>query len=406
MVRIKKVLAVPTSGSYYCEDVTELQKSSVPLSERYTTPSSTHGFNFLREVGEAVSVGLVLSDGRIAWGDCVGVAYGGKAGRDPVFRSQRALQDVDTILAPFLVGKPVDVFREIAPACERIDVSLALRYGVSQALLNAAALLRGKSPTQIICEEWDLPLPDKAAALHAQSGSERYHTVDKMIARRIDSLPHGLVDDIPEQLGEKGERLVAYARWISLRLVRLGIPTYQPAIHLDVHGAIGQLLNHDATRILELLEELQKAADPYRLRMESVLIAESRGKQMALLDQLRDMLRSRKISVDLVADEWANTLEDIKAFADSQCCDMIQVKMPDLGGLQNSIDAVLYCHKRSIQTLLGGSCNETDISSRLTAHVALATQPTLVMAKPGMGVDEGVMLIRNEMLRTLKEIHP
>jgi methylaspartate ammonia-lyase len=33
--------------------------------------------------------------------------------------------------------------------------------------------------------------------------------------------------------------------------------------------------------------------------------------------------------------------------------------------------------------------------------VALATRPDLIMAKPGMGVDEGIMLVQNEMARTL-----
>jgi len=34
-------------------------------------------------------------------------------------------------------------------------------------------------------------------------------------------------------------------------------------------------------------------------------------------------------------------------------------------------------------------------------HVALATQPDIIMAKPGMGVDEAIALVQNEMARTL-----
>jgi methylaspartate ammonia-lyase len=37
----------------------------------------------------------------------------------------------------------------------------------------------------------------------------------------------------------------------------------------------------------------------------------------------------------------------------------------------------------------------------VSVHVALATRPDLVMAKPGMGVDEAVALVQNEMARTL-----
>jgi methylaspartate ammonia-lyase len=48
----------------------------------------------------------------------------------------------------------------------------------------------------------------------------------------------------------------------------------------------------------------------------------------------------------------------------------------------------------------GGTCNETDRSAQVTAHVAMACQATQVLAKPGMGVDEGLMIVANEMART------
>jgi methylaspartate ammonia-lyase len=36
--------------------------------------------------------------------------------------------------------------------------------------------------------------------------------------------------------------------------------------------------------------------------------------------------------------------------------------------------------------------------------VALAARPDLLLVKPGMGLDEGYSLIRNEMDRTLAEL--
>ena len=54
-------------------------------------------------------------------------------------------------------------------------------------------------------------------------------------------------------------------------------------------------------------------------------------------------LDRRGIDVELVADEWCNTLEDIKLFADHKAGHMIQIKTPDLGGINNTIEAVLYC---------------------------------------------------------------
>jgi glucose-1-phosphate cytidylyltransferase len=57
---------------------------------------------------------------------------------------------------------------------------------------------------------------------------------------------------------------------------------------------------------------------------------------------------------------------------------------------------------KRVGAYLGGSCNETDVSARLTVHVALATRADYMLVKPGFGIDEGLMLMRNEMLRTLK----
>jgi methylaspartate ammonia-lyase len=54
-----------------------------------------------------------------------------------------------------------------------------------------------------------------------------------------------------------------------------------------------------------------------------------------------------------------------------------------------------------MRTYLGGTCNETDRSARMCVHVALAVQPDQMLAKPGMGVDEGFMIVKNEMGRAL-----
>jgi methylaspartate ammonia-lyase len=92
MIRIARVLVVPAVGGYYAEDLAALQSRSTPVPDRYTAAPLTPGFDAVRQVAEGVSVGLVLDDGRVAWGDCVGVAYGGKSGRDPVFRTREGIE--------------------------------------------------------------------------------------------------------------------------------------------------------------------------------------------------------------------------------------------------------------------------------------------------------------------------
>ena len=80
---------------------------------------------------------------------------------------------------------------------------------------------------------------------------------------------------------------------------------------------------------------------------------------------------------------------------------MIQIKTPDLGGINNTIEAVLYCKERGIGAYQGGTCNETDRSAQVCVNCAMATQPVQILAKPGMGVDEGFMIVYNEMERIL-----
>ena len=85
---------------------------------------------------------------------------------------------------------------------------------------------------------------------------------------------------------------------------------------------------------------------------------------------------------------------------------MAQIKTPDLGGINNAIEAVLYCQQHDMGAYLGGTCNETNRSAEICAHIAMATSPDQMLAKPGMGVDEGYMLVYNEMSRiiALKDI--
>jgi methylaspartate ammonia-lyase len=146
------------------------------------------------------------------------------------------------------------------------------------------------------------------------------------------------------------------------------------------------------------------AAQPYPLRVECPVMMESREAQIEATKTLREYVRLRKMQVQLVVDEWANTLEDIRAFVDAQAADVIQIKMPDLGSVHNSVEAVLTCKSGEVGAFLGGSCCETDLSAKVSVHIALATRPDMMMAKPGMGVDEGVMLVQNEMSRTLATI--
>ena len=462
MTTITQVLVVPTSGAYYYEDLAALQRTPMPVHDRYAAAAITPGFLAIRQVAEAVSVGLLLDSGELVWGDCVAVAYSGKAGREPVFAAAAAQEAIQTHLVPWLQDKRITTFREMTdeieqlrqpvtftrpipkepeepliqkgmsrrqlltaparllrsvqaeieaerePAAETVTEQqpfhTAIRYGVSQALLAAVARHQGLTMTELVCREWNLPIPDSPVPIHAQAGGDRTNGADKMIVRHIASLPHALVDDIPAQLGADGSELVRYVRWLAGRIKQLGGPGYSPTIHLDVHGALGAIFDNQPGRILGQLLSLQQAALPYALRIECPVIMNSRTEQIKLMKTLRDYVRTRRIPVQLVADEWANTLDDIQAFIAAHAADMIQIKMPDLGSIHHTIEAVLACRQAGVGAFLGGSCAETHLSAQVSVHLALATRPDLFMAKPGMGVDEAISWVSNEMARTLAGI--
>jgi methylaspartate ammonia-lyase len=130
----------------------------------------------------------------------------------------------------------------------------------------------------------------------------------------------------------------------------------------------------------------------------------SKAGQIEALTGLCALLHSQEVAVDIVADEWCNTLEDVEEFTDAGAGDMIQVKTPDLGGINNVVEAILYAKARGVGAYQGGTCNETDRSARTCVHIALAVRPDQMLAKPGMGVDEGMMIVNNEMQRALRII--
>jgi methylaspartate ammonia-lyase len=116
---------------------------------------------------------------------------------------------------------------------------------------------------------------------------------------------------------------------------------------------------------------------------------------------LRKLLAQQGADVGLIADEWCNTLPDIRLFAQAQASDFVQIKTPDLGSIHNTIEAVLFCKQNGMGACLGGTANETDHSTRISCHMGLACGPDFMLSKPGLGADEALMIQTNEMARTL-----
>jgi methylaspartate ammonia-lyase len=365
---IREVLIEPLLGGFFHDDQAALR---VGARDAARVPAA------------AVGIGLVLDDGAVVWGDAVSVQYAGVGGRDPIVRAEM-LDGWDI--------RGLDPGRWIA-ACDAACAGVAhsgLRYGISQALLAAAAHERGVTMAEVVADELGIQLVAEPVPLFAQSGEARREAVPRMIAKRVDALPHGLFST-PEAFAG----MLDFARWVRDRVA--AEPGYHPTLHFDLYGQAG--LHHDD--VAGFLLELERACAPYPLRVESPVDFGSREAQIAGGAGLRNELAERGGTAKIVADEWCNTLADIEAFAAAGACDMVQIKTPDVGSLADSARAVLACREHGVGAYLGGSCTETEVSARACVHVAVAVRPDVMLAKPGMGVDEGIMLASNEQRRLL-----
>jgi methylaspartate ammonia-lyase len=409
-MRIENVLSCITMAGYYNKDLAAIKAGAEPNGFVFRSDPITPGFDRITQPGEAVSIMLILGDGQVAFGDCFDVVFAGAAGRDRVFRAVEHLDVIRGELTDFLKGQSVDVFRELAGSVEQMKVHgkrlhTAVRYGVSQALLDATAKARHVTMAEVIQSEYGCRMSDHPIPMLACTTNEARLNIDKMILKKVPYLPHGSSSNVTRDLGNGGEKLIEYASWLSGRILSLREPDYNPTIHLDVYGTIGELFDLQISEIAQFMGRLSDVCKPFPLMVETPIIAESREKQVALYKELSGLLRNRSISVKIIVDEWCNTLEDIELFAREKAADLIQIKTPDLGGIHNSVEAVLTCKKMGVAAYLGGTVNGTDQSAKVSAHVALATGAEFLLAKPGQGVDEGLMIEYNEMQRTLALAH-
>ena len=408
-MKILDVVCSKGRTGFYFDDQRAIKKGAAHDGVFYQGAPVTEGFTSVRMPGESISVQIILEDGQVAYGDCAAVQYSGAGGRDPLFLAKDFIPVIDKYIKPMLVGKEADNFRQLAAEMEAIQVEgkrlhTAIRYGVSQAILDAVAKAKHMMMCEVVAEEYGCEVSDKPIDIFTQSGDDRYDNSDKMIIKQAQVLPHALINNVETKLGPHGELLEKYVAWLRDRILNnRADENYKPIFHIDVYGTIGAAFgNTNFKAMADYLEKLAETAKPFHLRIEGPMDCDvDRETQMLALKGLTEEIDRRGIDVELVADEWCNTLEDVKYFTDNHAGHMVQIKTPDLGGVNNTIEAVLYCKQHGMGAYQGGTCNETDRSAQVCTQCAMATQPAQILAKPGMGVDEGYMIVYNEMQRVL-----
>ena len=406
-MKVQDVICAPGRSGYMHRDLLAIKSGkAVPDGSLYKGQPLSPGFTKIIEPATIISVMLVLDDGQIAFGDCADVILAGVAGRDPAFNAKDHIDYVRGEVADALRGRDIATFRRNAEEMDGYTragrrLHTAIRYGVSQALLHATALSRRETMAEVIAREYGSRIAAAPIPILASCHKDDPGQLDRVILKRVELLPHASFQIVAEHVGLRGEKLAAFVRRVATRIREIGDADYKPRIHVDLYGTLGELFEMDIVRLADYLATLRSESGAYKLLVESPMIARTQDEQIDKFRGLRELLRKKGIDVGLIADEWCNTLPDIKRFAEAEAADLVQIKTPDLGGIHNTIEAVLYCKANGMGACLGGTANETDHSTRISTHIGLACQPDFMLSKPGLGADEALMIQTNEMARTL-----
>lgn len=400
-MRIKKVVVAKGYGGFFWDDQAAIKTGLERDGFVYQGDPVTPGFKSIRMPSECLSVLLVLEDGQIAHGDCVAVQYSGAAGRDPVFETARYLPLFREKIIPMIEGREITRFKDMSEEFDSTTLDgkpfhTAIRYGVTQSFLDAVAKSQRKTMAEVVAEEYSLELSDAPVPIFVQTGDDLYESVDRCILRRVEVFPHYLINNI-KKLNELPEQL----EFTKNRIRKLGDDSYSPYLHYDLYGMTGQKYGSDISKIIDEFESWMDVVAPYKLILEAPFIMETQEETIEMTRELIRQKNDQGLNIIICVDEWCNTLEDVKRITDAGGAEMIQIKTPDMGGLNQSIDAIGYCQEGGLKAYIGGSCCETERSAQITAHIAMATRPFQMIAKPGMGVDEGYQIVMNEMMRII-----
>ncbi|MER9708425.1 methylaspartate ammonia-lyase [Mesorhizobium sp. M0204] len=403
-MQIKDVLLAQGNGAFFYDDQTAIGAGVPQDGFTYVGQPVTPGFTSVRVPASSLSIGLVIIDDTVVWGDMMGVQYSGAGGRDPLFESAQISGLTLRAVAPRLLD--VDVSRYL-DACAKVfepfedrRLPLALEYGVSQALLRAAAHLHRTTMAEIVCGEFNLPLPMRRVPIYCQSGDAREINVDKMILKAVDVLPHGLFNS-RQKFGINGQTFREFVTWVATRTSEIGRPGYHPVLHFDVYGWIGLEIGMEPRSIADFICRVADTVPGFTLNIECPADFGSTQAQIDNYAGIVSILDSRGSSARIVVDERCNTLEDIRRFAEAKAAHLVQIKTPDVGSIADTARAVLLCKENKVGAYVGGSCTETDLSAQASVHISVATQADMMLAKPGMGVDEAFSIVGNEQNRLL-----
>ncbi|VAW42944.1 hypothetical protein MNBD_CHLOROFLEXI01-4343 [hydrothermal vent metagenome] len=374
-----------------------------------------------------LSVGLQLSNGQQFWANCVVVAAASRQEATASFDRAQAVETVQQRVRPLWQDQPATQFRPLAQQLAQLVVPFsyrqivqptpkpqlapgtlsrrslisgfmaedaplpepseelliverplhpALQYGLTVVLLQAVAQVNKLSIAALVAKEYELALPETAVPLQIPLNDDAIQTAQTILTTDVAALGYTTgKNEYKAALGAKGERLQRHIRQIAAWLPTVA-DDFQPALHLDLGGSLGNLFENDSGKLLGALYGLEHAAKPYQLQVQNSAWLDGREAQLAHLRKLNSYLTMRQMTLKLVADAWVDSAADAKLFANPEICQMIHIELPRLGNLEAGITAVSHSLSQNQQVILSGE------TTPLTSHIGFVTRPTQLSGPP------------------------
>lgn len=183
-MKIIDVVCSAGKTGFYFDDQRAIKAGAGHDGMFYLGETVTPGFETIRQSGESISVQLILEDGQVAFGDCAAVQYSGAGGRDPLFLAKDFIPVIEKEIAPKLIGRDLNNFKTLAEEFDSMQVEgkrlhTAIRYGITQALLDAVAKARKVTMAEVIQADYNTGLEITKRPIFTQSGDDRYMNADK-----------------------------------------------------------------------------------------------------------------------------------------------------------------------------------------------------------------------------------
>jgi methylaspartate ammonia-lyase len=298
----------------------------------------------------SVSIGIVLSNRLVHWGDCLPVD--GLEARNPTVRRLVDLCE-SRLTGQHLVGfRPIcQHFRSAFPATGRVPLADSVRGAIEQGLLSAVASAQGIAEHELLIQEYETKSSElnklDLAVIVAVNDSEA--TADG-VAKLLTLRPHGIgyrltADLVAESIGADAEYLIEFVGDLSNLARQLSnMEPNNPTIYISLNGAFGRLAEDPVRyigKIVEICRNLEDAAKECPLILEDVFVFKEPLAQAANYGRLKKLLSRAPRPQTIKQAQLVATAKTIEADALSVYCET------------GAIDGIVY------EPLLASGLDET-----------------------------------------------